>query len=785
MLYILVLIFSLTAKNNDIVVSADTSFSFELESGRGKFRIFEDNWSDLEISVFPEVPFSVFDEDHELVAQTNTGNVIINSFRDYWFTVSFSGLRENKLEMNISRIDFFRKLNSIRTTGRLTSEKPAEVLVFYALISGRYEFNISSDDVGGDADINLYINNYDFAASGTSNTNNEQVFIDAVKGDSIFALIFLNEIKAKINWVLSIERNDDINLITIGKKENSRMTNAEPRRVFLMQNTESEPVLLYLESDDEVDLDLHAVFNDSIYKSISYSSTEAILIPPHSDDISIVVEAFDMDQTSVRYSLSAIPVNEFHTMNTKHITKRIAPGEPEIFGIIIARSGYGTFEVSSIEKRDVDMILYNKYGVSDLSFTSMNPREVSVLWLNRRDTVYIMPMIFDRATDIDIYFDMIDENSLTLLQNGETIEDVVRPPYDGVKFYMVKYEQDGTGVITVRGESHRERDVDLILVGRNLFRRSEGEENPSDRASDETILFNVEEGDVFIAEIYAYGRGDRCRYQITSKLIPDNRVSRSDVSGNVWAVIVGISGYPGESALNRASQDALEMYEILLLSGFITEENTVFLADENATREDIVESIKRISRLVSPGDVFLFFFSGHGCQDRYSEGVLEIDGYDEGICPYPVGRDDDIYDDEIAEMLPEGIDCVIFLDACHSGGFVEDILKYDNRLVITASEEDREVGERVLTPILLRALSGRADENRDRYISSEELIDYVRFHSKHTCPECLYEFSGNIPRRCPNCGISLTGENRPMDPELGSNIDPDKPLIPVTPGGKK
>jgi len=327
--------------------------------------------------------------------------------------------------------------------------------------------------------------------------------------------------------------------------------------------------------------------------------------------------------------------------------------------------------------------------------------------------------------------------------------------------------------------------VDLILVGRNLFRRSEGGENPSDRASDETILFHAEEGAVFIAEIYAYGRGDRCRYQITSNLIPDNSISRSGASGNVWAVIVGISGYPGESALNRASQDALEMYEALLLSGFITEENTVFLADENATRENIVENIKRISRLVSPGDIFLFFFSGHGCQDRYSEGVLEIDGYDEGLCPYLVDHDDDIYDDEIAEMLPRGVDCVVFLDACHSGGFVEDILKYDNRLVITASEEDREVGERVLTPILLRALSGRADENRDGYISSKELIDYVRFHSKHTCPECLYEFSGSTPRLCPNCGITLTDENRPMDPELGSNIDSDKPLIPITPGGKK
>lgn len=780
---IVVLLLMLCSKNDQLVVSADTSFSFELQRGRGKFKIFEDQWSDLELSVIPQVPFSVFDEDHNLVAATDDGSVRLNTFRDYWLTVSFSGLDDLKLRIDLNRTNDYRRLISTPVQGELGPSQPAEVIEYVIPQDGRYRFELNSPDRGGDIDLNIYMDNYNLAGSGVSQTNHEQVSVDGFCQDTIKALIFLNDPQSRVRWELNVDQNDELTGISIGQADIYRMNYKQPRDIYLLDNTTSYPVLIYLNSSEDVDLDLIVEYQGEKYSSTSYSSMETVLIPPRTRDIKIVVEGYQLNETNPRYTLEAREIKNFYSFSTGHIQTQVDPKSREIIGIVNSSPGFKYFEVNSIEKRDVDMIIFNHYGVSDLSFSSLNPREVSVQWMDYGDTLFILPMLYDRSSPVDIIFREIDPDTLPRLTENMNLEDFVRPPYQGVKVYLLEFENRGTGVITVRGESHRERDVDLIVAGRDLHRRSEGEENPTDRASDETILFYVHPEQAYLAEVYAYGRGDRCRYQISSLLIEDQQLQYTS-QPSIWALIVGISGYPGESALNRASQDALEFYQTVVESENVDPSQVVFLADERATRDNIIENLNRISTLAKQGDRIIFFFSGHGCQERYQQGELEEDGFDEGICGYPQPGNEDIFDDELNDLLPDNIEAWIFLDACHSGGFVKDLMNKNNRLIITASEEDREVGERVLTPILIRAIRGRADSNDDGYISARELMDYVGYYCLHTCPECLYEFSGSAPRTCPNCGTELTGSNRPMNPELDTNLDPHRKLFRIYSGGK-
>ncbi|MBN1151049.1 caspase family protein [candidate division WOR-3 bacterium] len=777
--------FLLISKAPDLIVSADTAFDIRFSGGRSSFLVFEDRYVDLEISVNPWVSFVVYDDEGNILAKSTDGKAVVNTFFNYWFTVKFSGASVNSASVRVQTAEDYRRLSAVPRTGRLEPSQPSEVFNFTPEVSGIYEFSLSSDDRGGDIDIKLYTSDDEFLTGGVSDGNKETVRTDIFAGDSVTAIVYLNDISKTVDYTLFASRKGDLRELQTGRTFTGRLREDLTQNSFLFNSSGAKPVVIYLNansSDDDVDLDLYVEFGERTHKSASYSSREMILLPPDVEEVFIEVKAYNLENSQVSYSLKAEEVTSFMSVLSSDFTKRIQPDNPYIFGVTTTEEGFYYFKTMSFEKRDVDMILFDGYGETELKFNTLNPSEIAAIWLDRRDTVFVMPMLYERESDIDISFGYVDLDTIEQIKTGEQSTGTVRPPFEGVKLYSLSFEENGTAAVTVRGESSRDRDVDLFVSGRRFYRRSEGSENPTDMASDETVLFGVNPGEYYLAEVYSYGRGDRCRYDISSRLIEDNFVQTRDGQGKTWAVIVGISGYPGEASLNRATQDALEFYDLLVKNGIIKAENTIFLADENATKNNIITAISNIASAGMPGDKFVFFFSGHGDRKRFSSGTLEEDGFDESICPYSADDDGgDIFDDELNAAIPEYLESYIFLDACHSGGFVEDMTSRGKRLVITASEEDREVGERVLTPILLRAFRGEADRNSDFWLTSNEIVDFVRDRSKHICPECLWEFSGSVPRTCPNCGINLTGENRPMDPELGVSFEPDKRIFRVNP----
>jgi hypothetical protein len=108
----------------------------------------------------------------------------------------------------------------------------------------------------------------------------------------------------------------------------------------------------------------------------------------------------------------------------------------------------------------------------------------------------------------------------------------------------------------------------------------------------------------------------------------------ADGQTDYWAVIVGVADYTGTSYdLAYTDDDAIDMYNTLLLSDHWQADHIMLLLDSEADRAGILAAFNWLDSNEDPEDVVLFFFSGHGTYGLDDDGD-ELDGWDEFICPY-------------------------------------------------------------------------------------------------------------------------------------------------------
>lgn len=88
------------------------------------------------------------------------------------------------------------------------------------------------------------------------------------------------------------------------------------------------------------------------------------------------------------------------------------------------------------------------------------------------------------------------------------------------------------------------------------------------------------------------------------------------------ALFVGINDYPN-SPLSCARADA----EVLFQEFRSRYDATSILTDREASPERIAHEIEKFQQILSPGDMFLFYFSGHGCEQG-GDRVLAVPHYD-------------------------------------------------------------------------------------------------------------------------------------------------------------
>jgi uncharacterized caspase-like protein len=99
----------------------------------------------------------------------------------------------------------------------------------------------------------------------------------------------------------------------------------------------------------------------------------------------------------------------------------------------------------------------------------------------------------------------------------------------------------------------------------------------------------------------------------------------------IHAVIVGINDYPVHGSLSSAVKDATAFSKVV--QQLNKPGQNVILTDAQATKEEILESIKKVAMNAKRDDAFVFFFSGYAAQttvDNVQAGI---------ICPHDVDVD--------------------------------------------------------------------------------------------------------------------------------------------------
>lgn len=132
---------------------------------------------------------------------------------------------------------------------------------------------------------------------------------------------------------------------------------------------------------------------------------------------------------------------------------------------------------------------------------------------------------------------------------------------------------------------------------------------------------------------------------------------------------IGINDYPGTGMdLSGCVNDAKDWQDAMKSRGF----QTSILLDKDATKENMVESIKKIVADTGRDDIAVITYSGHGTWTP-DEDDDEADGRDEALCPYDITSGNILKDDELFEIFIErkrGARIIVISDSCHSGTVV-------------------------------------------------------------------------------------------------------------------
>lgn len=206
----------------------------------------------------------------------------------------------------------------------------------------------------------------------------------------------------------------------------------------------------------------------------------------------------------------------------------------------------------------------------------------------------------------------------------------------------------------------------------------------------------------------------------------------------VWALVVGVAAYDHMPVLRYTDDDAYRFYAFLksLEGGALPDDQVRILIDEEATRDNILGSLKEVFDKAGPNDLVMFYFSGHGLNGSFLP--FDFDGYNNKI-----------NHEEIADLFNK---ChakykLCLADACHSGslfamrsGDTEPVLTQyyqtlsksvsGTALIMSSKAEETSLEsaglrQGVFSHFLIRGLKGEADKNKDKIVSVQEIYDYI------------------------------------------------------------
>ncbi len=255
------------------------------------------------------------------------------------------------------------------------------------------------------------------------------------------------------------------------------------------------------------------------------------------------------------------------------------------------------------------------------------------------------------------------------------------------------------------------------------------------------------EGVMYFASGRVYGavwmNGAPIKELDSPEAVPSDPV-RVDPSKTVkiWAVIVGVGRYTAMPSLKFTDDDAYRFYSFLKSpeGGALPDNQIAVLVDEEATRANILRTMRQNFLKADANDVVLFYYSGHGIEGSF----LPVD-YD--------GFNNKLRHEEIKQVFKESKakHKLCIADACHSGTlsynsnfaakgpapvstqrYYQAFEEADGGIALLMSSkaeelslEDQGLRQGVFTYYVLQGLKGKADANSDYLVTIKELYNFV------------------------------------------------------------
>ncbi len=199
-----------------------------------------------------------------------------------------------------------------------------------------------------------------------------------------------------------------------------------------------------------------------------------------------------------------------------------------------------------------------------------------------------------------------------------------------------------------------------------------------------------------------------------------------------YGLIIGVNNYEDIriTSLDNPIQDAQKLYDVLTTIYSFDRENILFIKD--AKREDIIKSLDKLSREITPNDNLLIFYAGHGWWDPDANN-----GY---WLPSDARRDsktDWFRNSSLVDYLQEikSKHTLLIADACFGGAIFKtrkaftDAPKAIEKLYELPSRKAMTSGTLTEVPdrsAFINFLVERLENNTKKYLSSEQLFSSFR-----------------------------------------------------------
>lgn len=755
-------------------ISAGQQAVVDVSSGEGWVRILEDDYVCLRLSVSDGMQLKAFDENGDILCQSESGSdMILSAFTDYWFYVQLvcvDGYSSFSAEIDVQEVSPAELFPGDDVEGALGRNVMAETFTFTPGSRGRWTFRLEGTG-GTDIDLEVYGTSMRLWGSSMSFEGFETVTVSVLPGEVVTAVVSRYGKSGSGEYKFSVEPSgqfpefDPSGLTeSIAPGEIHRYIIPEHESSFFLD-------LAILSSGADIDLLIRDASGEYLMGSQSYASIETLLLPPTGDDVVADVILFDTGENeTVSYEMFTREPGPLSNLIPVKEVVNIGSGSNLPVGFSPIHGGLFRISVNFEKTRDGDVKVFRGAGEPAITFASARGDEEFLLYVSEGDTVWIDPFFSDIQTR---------GYATVRIARADAVE--MEGEYSGVisedspaEYFTVQAESETILDIGLTGED-REVDLDLFVSGPDFDLIAEGWLSNVDAAGDEAVEVYVEDSAEYGITVYLYDRSGETPFKLKVNRIERTSLAEPSPEAEIWAISAGISGYPSSAdILNRASMDAVEMYDFLIEEQGVEPDHVILLVDAMATSEEFISGISSLLSSAGPEDKVIVFYSGHGDQSHPgSGGSEEPDSANEYLCLY----DDEISDDQIASLVDSlAVSPVFFFfDACHSGGFVNDFSAGSNVLILTAAREDLSVSERILTPILLQGSRGDADSNGNGYVSGLELMMYIDDKLQLICPECDAELTANT-YVCPDCGAVLKGENAVPRPQQGMFLIEDVEL---------